>query len=188
MRLFIAIFFSTSGLLFGQPGSVPAGTMVQAKLETSVKTASSEVGDAVVAVLTKPVLAADRIMVPGGSRLHGRVETIQHATRTNEGRVRLVFREIQLPDGKRVSTWMTNSFVAPSPKRTARYVVYMGLGAAAGAAIGGKTARVAGLIGGTLTGFVIAGNRNGSMLRDLTLKEGQQIRLQLGEDLSLAGE
>ena len=111
MRLFIAIFFSTSGLLFGQPGSVPAGTMVQAKLETSVKTASSEVGDAVVAVLTKPVLAADRIMVPGGSRLHGRVETIQHATRTNEGRVRLVFREIQLPNGNRVST--------PDPK-TAR--------------------------------------------------------------------
>src|SRR5258705_13680006 len=160
----MAPFFPTPVFFFRRPGPFPAGTMVQAKLEPSVKTASSEVGDAVVAVLTKPVLAADRIMVPGGSRLHGRVETIQHATRTNEGRVRLVFREIQLPDGKRVSTWMTNSFVAPSPKRTARYVVYMGLGAAAGAAIGGKTVRVAGLIGGTLTGFRIPGHRNGSIL------------------------
>ncbi|HYR87070.1 MAG TPA: TrbI/VirB10 family protein [Terriglobia bacterium] len=186
MRFFIGIYLTMSGLLFAQPGSVPAGTMVQAKLETAVKTASSEVGDIVVAVLTKPVVAADKIMVPGGSRLHGRVETIQHATRTNEGRVRLVFREIQLPDGKRVSTWITNAFVASAPKRAARYVAYMGLGAAAGAVIGGKNGRVAGVIGGTLTGFVIAGNTGGPMLRDLTLKEGQQIRLQLGEDLNLA--
>jgi hypothetical protein len=186
MRFFIAIYFSLTGLLLAQSGSVPAGTMVQAKLETAVKTASSEVGDAVVAVLTRPVVAADKIMVPGGSRLHGRVETIQAATRANEGRVRLVFREIQLPDGKRISTWITNSFVAPTPKRAARYVVYMGIGAAAGAVIGGKTGRVAGVIGGVLTGFVIAGNRSGPILRDLTLKEGQQIRLQLGEDLNIA--
>jgi len=186
MRFFIAIYLSMAGLLLGQSGSVPAGTMVEAKLETAVKTASSEVGDTVLAVLTKPVVAADKIMVPGGSRLHGRVETIQAATRTNEGRVRLVFREIQLPDGKRISTWLTNSFVAPTPKRAARYVVYMGIGAAGGAAIGGKRARVAGVLGGLLAGFVIAGNHAGQTLRDLTLKEGQQIRLQLGEDLKIA--
>jgi len=87
--------------------------------------------------------------------------------------VRLVFREIQLPDGKRVSTWMTNSFVAPS--RNVPSILWFTWAWSSGwPAIGGKDCRVAGLIGGTLTGFVIAGNRNGSMLRDLTLKEGSK--------------
>jgi len=143
-------------------------------------------GDGVVAVLTRPVRATDKIIVPSGSRLQGRVETIQPATRANEGRVRLVFREILFPDGRRMTTWITNSFGAAAPKRNDRYALYMGIGAVAGGLIGGRSGRVAGVIGGTLTGFVIAGNRSGPALRDLTLKAGQEIRLQLGEDLTLA--
>jgi hypothetical protein len=186
MRLLLAVYFGFSGVGPAQSASVPAGTLVQARLETAVMTESSEIGDAVVAVLTKPVLAAEKIMVPQGARLNGRVETIQPATRATEGRVRLVFREIQFEDGRRVSTWMTNSFTADTPNRAARYALYMGLGAAAGAVIGGKTGRVAGVIGGTLTGFVVAGNRTGPGRRDLTLKAGQRIRLQLGENLTIA--
>ena len=59
----------------------------------------------------------------------------------------------------------------------------MGAGAAAGGLIGGKTGRSAGIIGGTLTGFIIAGNRGVPGIRDLTLRTGQQISLELGEDL-----
>jgi len=178
---------ATSGPLLAQSATVPAGTALRAKLETSVRTASSEAGDGVVAVLTRPVRSTDKIVLPSGSRLQGRVETIQAATRTNEGRVRLVFREIEFPDGRRMPTWVTNSFGAATPKRYNRYVLYMGIGAVAGGLIGGSSGRAAGIIGGTLTGFVIAGNRNGPALRDLTLKAGHTIRLQLGEDLTLAG-
>ena len=84
-------------------------------------------------------------------------------------------------------TWITNSFGAAAPKRHSRYALYMGIGAVAGGLIGGRTGRAAGIIGGTLTGFIIAGNRTGPAVRDLTLKAGQEIRLQLGEDLALAG-
>ena|SRR6266516_6218730 len=186
VRLLVAIHMGTAGLLLAQSATVPAGTSLRAKLETPVRTARSEVGDGVVAVLTKPVRATDKIIVPSGSRLQGRVETIQPATRANEGRVRLVFREILFPDGRRMTTWITNSFGAAAPKRNDRYALYMGIGAVAGGLIGGRSGRVAGVIGGTLTGFVIAGNRSGPALRDLTLKAGQEIRLQLGEDLTLA--
>jgi hypothetical protein len=185
VRLLIAGgFVVSSRLVLAQSPvpAVPAGTYIQAKLEITVKTATAEIGDDVMAELTGPVRAADKVVVPRGSRLYGRVETVQAGTRSNEGRIRLVFREIQFPDGRRIPAWITNSFAASSPGNI-RYLIYMGAGGAAGALIGGKTGRSAGIIGGTLTGFIIAGNRGVPRIRDLTLKAGQQIRLELGEDL-----
>src|SRR5207245_7467771 len=89
---------------------LPSGKGLDAKLESSVKTGSSEVGDDVIAVVASSVRAAGKVVVPQGSTLKGRVETIQPATRDAEGRVRLVFREIDLPDGRHLSTWITNAF------------------------------------------------------------------------------
>ena len=158
--------------LFLVQSQVPAGTSVTVRLQTTVKTETSQVGDEVVAVVSRSVA------VPQGSRLFGRVETIQPATRTGEGRVRLVFREIEFPDGRRIPAWITNSFAADTPKRSARYIVFTGIGATAGALIGGKTARVAGLFGGAVVGFVIAGSRDAAKLQDLTLRNGQEIILE----------
>ena len=50
------------------------------------------------------------------------------------------------------------------------------------AVTGGKTARVAGLLGGAILGFIIAGRPDPGP-RNLTLKAGQEIRLELAEDL-----
>ena len=172
--------------LFLAQSAVPAGTFIAARLETGVKTATSKVGDEVVASLARNISLTDTVVVPKGSLLRGRVETIQPATRDTAGRVRLVFREIEFLNGRRVQTWVTNSFSAGTPKRNARYAVYIGLGATAGGLIGRKTARVAGILGGALAGFVIAGNRDTHTFPELTLKAGQQIELQLGEDLVVA--
>jgi len=171
--------------LAAQSASLPAGTFLEAKLESTVETVNSEVGDEVIAITNGPLRRVNDVIVPKGSLLHGRVETIQAATPNDEGRVRLVFREIELPDGRRLQTWITNSFEAPSPKRSLRYALLMGSGAAAGGLIGGKAARVAGIIGGTLIGFLIAGNSRNSKLPDLTLRPGQVIKLQLGEELKI---
>jgi len=167
---------------------VPAGTRVEAKLESGVETATSNRGDAVAAVLTTPIRAAGSIVIPRGSRLHGRVETISRANDTVEGRVRLVFREIRLPDGRTIPTWITNSFSASSPNRTRRHVLYMSIGAAAGAVLGGHKARTAGIIGGLIAGFVIAGNAGEGKLQDLSLKVGRTLELQLGQDLEIRGQ
>jgi hypothetical protein len=158
------------------PQSFPAGALITARLEGTVDTGSSKQGDEIVAAVVTGL--------PDGSRLRGRVETIQAARRDAEGRVRLVFREVELPNGQRVQTWITNSFVAGTPKRNLRYIAYTAAGATAGAVAGGKKARVAGLLGGAIVGFVIAG-RPDSRPKDLTLKAGEEIRLQLTEDLLL---
>ena len=186
--LVLSAFLSFLFLLISQPvqsAFIPAGTPVEAKLESSVKTASAAAGDSVVAVVTGPLRAAGNIIVPAGSRLNGRVETVEPATREAAGRVRIVFREIEFSDGRRVSTWITNSFGGFPPKRKLRYVLYMGAGGAAGALIGGKAARAAGILGGALIGFVIAGNSGNSRLSDLSLSPGKILHLQLGEDLTL---
>ncbi len=158
------------------PQSIPAGAVITAKLEKTVNTASSQQGDEVSAAVVKGL--------PRGTRLRGRVETIQAARRDSEGRVRLVFREVEFPNGQRVQTFITNSFAAGTPKRTLKYVVYTAAGATAGALAGGTTARVAGLLGGIIVGFVIAGHGD-SDPKNLTLKAGREVRLELAEDLRL---
>jgi hypothetical protein len=178
----IAIFLQLQEL---QPLIVPAGTSVDARLEMPVRTATSAAGDAVSAVLSEPVRAAGRIVLPEGSRLNGRVETIAPATVVNRGRLRLAFREIHFPDGRTMPTWITSSFSASPPKRSLRYVLFVTIGGAAGAFAGGKSARVAGIIGGTLAGFLIAANSSPEKLPDVELKRGELLRLQLGEDLRL---
>ena len=170
---------------FGPSALVPAGTRVDARLESSVRTATSNTGDEIVAVVVEPLRAEGQIVVPQGSRLNGRVETIQPATTTNEGRVRLVFREIQFPDGRKIPTWITNAFSASPPKRNLRYVLYVGIGASAGALIGGSAARTTGILGGTLVGLLIAENSGSGKHPDVSLRPGQMLHLELGEDLSL---
>jgi hypothetical protein len=171
-------------LLVPQGSLIPAGTQVDARLESAVRTGTSSIGDSVVAVLTKPVFAANVKVIPEGSRLHGRVETLQPATSSTEGRVRLVFREIELPEGRRLPTWITDSFSAREPRRGWRYAVFIGAGATAGAFLGGNTARTAGILGGTLIGFIVA-NNSGNSKPDLTLKRGGMLHLKFGEDLVL---
>src|SRR5439155_16722405 len=104
----------------------------------------SKTGEAVVAVVTSPLRESTTVVVPRGSRLNGRVETIQPATHTEEGRVRLVFRDIQFPDGRHISTWITNSFEAPTPKRKLRYILLIGLGGTAAGVAAGHSGRAAG--------------------------------------------
>ena len=145
---------------------------------------SAKAGDDVIAVVTDTIRSGGKIVVPRNSRLNGRMETVERATRDAEGRVRIVFREIEFPDGRRISTWITNSFGGSAPKRKLRYLLYTAAGGAAGAIIGGKAARAAGIIGGTLIGFIVAGNSN-SKLPDVTLSPGQTLHLQFGEDLTL---
>src|SRR4051794_1788623 len=98
--------------LLPQAPSLPLGTRIEARLESAIRTSSSAVGEDVFAVLTKPIRLESRTIVPEGTRLDGRIETIVAANRSTQGRVRLVFREMEFQDGLRVSTWITESYSA----------------------------------------------------------------------------
>lgn len=176
-------------LLAGEPApapTVPVGTRLQVKLQSEVNTGRSKSGQSVVAIITSPLRASKTVVVPEGSRLNGRVETIQPATQTEEGRVRLVFRDLEFPDGRHVATWITDSYQARAPKRILRYVGYMTAGGAGTAAVAGHNGRTAGALGGALLGFVLAGLRDDSNRSDLELRPGTTLHLVFGEDLILS--
>ena len=172
-------------LLLSQSSMARAGTRVEAKLQSTVDTRTSKVGDEVAAVLVKPILAENATLVPRGSRLHGRIETITAATQSDEGRFRIVFREIEFADGRRTATWITDSFAASPPNRTLRYFLFPGIGGAIGALAGGSRLRATAGIGGALIGFIIAMDTGNGTRPDVTLPAGRILHLQLGEDLVL---
>jgi hypothetical protein len=181
--LLISLLFQTA-----ESPQVRAGMTVSARLETLIDSSTAIPGDTVVARVAEPVRVADKIIIPQGSVLNGRVETVVPATDAAEGRLRLVFREIQFSDGRRISTWITDSFSASPPKRKLRYVLFTGLGATAGSLIGGRAARVSGILGGTLVGYLIAANSSDGNRPDLKLKPGRVLHLKFGEDLIIRGQ
>jgi len=173
-------------LLAAQQAVIPAGTRVEARLESAIGSGHSAVGDSVVAVLTKGILLGGARFASPGNRIYGRIETIQPATRSSPGRFRIVFRELELPDGTRTQTWITTSFEASSPRRTLHYFLYPAAGAVAGVFIGGTAARTSAVLGGGLIGFIIASNSGEGKQPDISLKPGRILHLELGDDLTVS--
>jgi len=78
----------------------PNASVIQTRLATPLNSASAHPGDAVEAVITKPLFDGDRLILPQGSRIEGTVVQAQPAHHpARNGQLRIVFRELKLPDG-----------------------------------------------------------------------------------------
>ncbi len=78
----------------------PNGSVIQARLVTPLNSATSRPGDPVEAVISRPLFDGDRLLVPQGARIEGTVvqaEPAHHPARN--GQLRIVFREMKMPDG-----------------------------------------------------------------------------------------
>jgi hypothetical protein len=78
----------------------PDGSVVQARLATPLTSATAHQGDPVEAVVSQPLWDGNRLILPQGSRLEGTVVQV-HAARhpARNGVLRIVFRDLRLPDG-----------------------------------------------------------------------------------------
>lgn len=61
--------------------TVPAGTQIPLKLEQGISTKSAKVGDAVYARTVFPITANDRIVIPAGTYVQGRISEIKRPGR-----------------------------------------------------------------------------------------------------------
>jgi hypothetical protein len=78
----------------------PNGSVIQARLVTPLNSATSRPGDAVEAIITRPLFDGDRLILPQGSRVEGTVVQAQPAHHpARNGQLRIVFRELKLQDG-----------------------------------------------------------------------------------------
>jgi hypothetical protein len=78
----------------------PDGSFVRARLVTPLSSATSQKGDEVEAMLSRPLFDGDRLILPQGALLKGsviQVEPAHHLSRN--GQLRFVFHDLVLPSG-----------------------------------------------------------------------------------------
>lgn len=78
----------------------PDGSFVRARLITPLSSATSQKGDDVEAMLSRPLFDGDRLILPQGSLLKGSVIQVEPAHHmSHNGQLRFVFHDLVLPSG-----------------------------------------------------------------------------------------
>jgi hypothetical protein len=133
--------------------TVPAGTTLRVKLDNALGSDVSHVEDQVRASLAQPVSRDGADVVPAGSRLTGTVTAAQPSAKVT-GRARLAFRFDELAiggHGERLEI-DTRPVVVEAAGTKQKDAEKIGIGAAAGAIIGGLVGGGSGAAKGALIG------------------------------------
>lgn len=142
--------------------TIPAGTLISARLSETLESDKMQPGDSFLAVLDSPLVVEGLVIAEKGARLEGRVVEVEQAGRV-KGRAALGIQLVRLEtsDGQRVSI-QTETFRKEAEATKREDAAKVGLGAGLGAAIGaiaggGKGAAIGAAAGGAAgTGAVLA--------------------------------
>lgn len=170
--------------------TVPQGTAVHVTLSTEIGSATSQVGDTLTATTTSPVLVGDRVAIPTGSTIRGRVTDVVQGKKglkisEKGGAVALSFDKVTTPRGD--STAMSGSLtsVASSSGKTAGII---GGSAAGGALLGkilggsSKDAAIGAVVGGGIGTGIAAGTKG----KELVIPAGTNLAVILDQPLVIA--
>jgi serine/threonine-protein kinase len=169
--------------------TLPARTEIRLALDTAAGSAQSRAGDNLTARVTDPVVMGSRVVIPAGSRVHGRVVEATPAKKgltDKAGSLSLSFDSVSTPVGfgAAMSASLTSAG-SGSGKRTATAI---GGGAVGGALLGrilGHNARGA-AIGTAVGGAVGTGIAAGSRGEDVTLAAGAPLTVRLDQPLTIS--
>jgi len=93
----------------------PTGSVVHARLETGLSSATAKKGDPVEALITEPLVVSDHLILPEGSVIKGSVVQVVRARRLGRnGQLRILFHQVAPPNGieQRVETNLEGVAVA----------------------------------------------------------------------------
>lgn len=165
--------------------TLPAGTTLALALDHELASDVSQVEDVVRAQLTRPVMVDETIAIPQGSMAVGTVTTAEASAKV-QGRARLAFRfdHLDIDSHRYDIRSATVSYQAKGTKT--RDAKKIGIGAGAGAVIGG-------LLGGKRgagTGAVIGGGAGTAMVlttagNEVELRPGTTVDVSLSQPLTL---
>jgi hypothetical protein len=148
--------------------TVPADTVIRVRLNQHLNSRTARVGDRFSTTVEEPVYAGGGTMViPVGSKIWGRVTSVNPAQRRKPGNITVSFTSVQLPNGKSYpingslssleadNVNADNEGTVKGTSNKKRNAVFIGGGAAGGALIGaiaggGKGAAIGAIIGGAL--------------------------------------
>ena len=141
---------------------VPYGTILTVRLTESLSSELNEKGDTFLASLASPVLVGDRVVIPEGAGIKGRVVEVQSAGRFS-GRPAMIIEVTRLAYNGNSYDLRSNQYSKEGPSRNVRSAATIGGGAGLGAILGGilgggKGAAIGAMIGaGAGTGVRGAG-------------------------------
>ncbi len=166
--------------------TVPAGTTLRVKLDDALGSDVSRVEDQVRASLAQPISRDGADVVPAGSRLTGTVTAAQPSAKV-KGRARLAFRFDELAIGGRGERLQidTRPVVVEAAGTKQKDAEKIGIGAAAGALIGG----LMGGGGGAAKGALIGGGAGTAAVLttrgdEVHLAQGTAVDVRLAQPLT----
>ena len=172
-------------------GSVPEGTTLMVKLQTTLATFSNKVGDPFRGQVTQPVVLNGQTLIPAGAMVEGRVTKVSEPRRiTGKPTLGILPEAVILPTGERyfLDATLVDTNVGPGTDVNAegqfkgsghdrRDQLEVGGGAAGGMLIGGL---VGGIVGaGSTTAYWLTKHHSA------VLPAGTQLTLELNRPLSL---
>jgi hypothetical protein len=146
---------------------VPDGTILAVRLTESLSSELNEKGDTFLASLASPVLVGDRVVIPEGAGIKGRVVEVQSAGRFS-GRPAMIIEVTRLAYNGNSYDLRSNQYSKEGPSRNVRSAATIGGGAGLGAVLGGilgggKGAAIGAMIGAGVGTGVRAASREAAV-------------------------
>src|SRR5262249_22394152 len=153
--------------------TIPAGTVLTARLSTAIASDTSKVEDAVRGTLTKPLTVSGTTAVPAGAEIVGSVLDAKQSGRV-KGRASIAFRFSRLIVGTEAHQIHTAQIAREAPPDRKGDVTNGAIGGGVGAVVGG-------LVGGGKGALIGAGvGGTGAVLAT----KGKEVRLPAGTVVS----
>ncbi|MGH9803874.1 MAG: hypothetical protein ACRD4D_01785 [Candidatus Acidiferrales bacterium] len=169
----------------GEPVVIPAGTQLTVTLSTGVSSKNNEGGDSFEGTLEEPVVVGDRVVIPAGADVEGKVAYAVPSGRLKQrAEIWLTLTEVNV-DGTWYDVATTNAGRKEGSKAK-RDILFIGGGAGAGALIGGLTGGGKGAAIGA--GIGAGGGTAGAALtgqRDIHFPPESRLRFRLKENLEV---
>ncbi|HEY0079483.1 MAG TPA: hypothetical protein VGB73_12800 [Pyrinomonadaceae bacterium] len=179
--------------------TVPADTVIRVRMNEQLSSRTARIGDRFSANVTEPVYAGNGTeVIPVGSKVWGRVSSVQRAGRRSPGSISVAFNTVELPNGVRqtingsLTSLQTDNVNADNEGSVSgksndkRNAVFIGGGAATGALIGaiaggGKGAAIGAILGGGLG----TGARVYEKEQEAEVKSGTEFGIMLNQSVSM---
>ncbi len=176
---------------------IPAGSKIPLSLAQAISTKNAREGDAVYAQTTFPFVLNDRVLVPAGTYIQGKIMHTEHAGRSKKrAEILIHFTSMIYPTGYTVmlpgsvenTPGADNKGVKDSEgtiqqdKDTGKRIE----DAAKGAAVGGTVGSIGGVAAGGLTGARIGGAAGlAAGVAWALLKHGPELKLEVGTSIEM---